>query len=91
MTDFREGGLFAPPPIPWAAPKKPILNRVNANLKITCFISVIEAFRVYFLLFKSFTESTFKVIHFIIDHFITVFVLDVVVILLVIFVLSPIP
>ena len=31
MTDFREGDIFAPtpPPHPWAAPKKPILNSVN--------------------------------------------------------------
>ena len=28
VTDFREGGLFWPPH-PWAAPKKPILNRVK--------------------------------------------------------------
>ena len=28
-TDFREGGLFAPTH-PWAAPKKPILNRVKS-------------------------------------------------------------
>ena len=29
MTDFREGGHFAPPPYPRTAPKMPILNRVN--------------------------------------------------------------
>ena len=35
MTDFREGGrLFHPPPHPWAAPKKPILNRVKIVAKI---------------------------------------------------------
>ena len=28
-TDFREGGLL--PPHPSAAPKRPILSRVNAN------------------------------------------------------------
>ena len=35
VADFREGGLFAhTPPHPCAAPKKPILSRVN----IICFI-----------------------------------------------------
>ena len=29
VTDFREGGLFAPSPHLWAARKKPILNSVN--------------------------------------------------------------
>ena len=29
------GGLFAPPPYPWAAPKKPILNRVKVKLIAT--------------------------------------------------------
>ena len=37
VTHFREGGLFASPPHPpalhpWAAPKKPILNRVKGCL-----------------------------------------------------------
>ena len=30
VTDFREGGPFCPSPHPWAAPKKPILNRVKS-------------------------------------------------------------
>ena len=30
-TDFRQGGSFCPPH-PWAAPKKPILNRVKEHL-----------------------------------------------------------
>ena len=30
LTDFREGGLSAPHPHPWAAPKNPILNRVTS-------------------------------------------------------------
>ena len=34
MTEFREGGLFAPP-YPWVAPKKPILNRVKITRKAT--------------------------------------------------------
>ena len=34
VTSFREGGLFGPPPHPWAAPKKPNLNRVNADIDI---------------------------------------------------------
>ena len=29
VTDFREGAAFLPTPHPWAAPKKPILNRVK--------------------------------------------------------------
>ena len=32
VTDFREGGPFCPPsPHPWAAPKRPILNRVKGT------------------------------------------------------------
>ena len=34
MTEFREGGLFAPW-YPWVAPKKPILNRVKITRKAT--------------------------------------------------------
>ena len=34
MTEFREGGLFAPR-YPWVAPKKPILNRVKITRKAT--------------------------------------------------------
>ena len=34
-TDFREGVPFCPPtPHPWAASKKPILNRVNVHAKL---------------------------------------------------------
>ena len=41
MTDFREGGPLWPPH-PWAAPKKPILNRVNDFLQfnITWMVGV---------------------------------------------------
>ena len=38
-TDFREGGLL--PPHPSAAPKRPILSRVNAN-KISLNMSETE-------------------------------------------------
>ena len=39
VTDFREGAFLPPPlPHPWAAPKKPILNRVKASAsKCFCF------------------------------------------------------
>ena len=37
VTDFREVGAFLPPPHPWAAPKKPILNRVKKRLWYRCF------------------------------------------------------
>ena len=33
VTDFRERGLFAPPPPIHEEPKKPILNRVNSRSK----------------------------------------------------------
>ena len=36
VTYVRKGGLFALPH-PWAAPKRPILNRVKANPGKWCF------------------------------------------------------
>ena len=33
VTGFREGGPFCSPSHPWAAPKKPILNRVNNSFE----------------------------------------------------------
>ena len=41
MTDFMEGGPFAPPPHPWAAPKKPILNRVKQMVNVLTFIATL--------------------------------------------------
>ena len=46
VTDFREGDLFAKPrpPHPWAAPKRPNLNRVKA-LKVELLFNCIKNFR----------------------------------------------
>ena len=32
MTDLKEEGPFRPPAHPWAASKRPILNRVNIDI-----------------------------------------------------------
>ena len=44
VTDFSERGPFWPPPHPWAASKKPILNRVNVEVVISrCFVVLLIA------------------------------------------------
>ena len=48
VTDFREGGLFAPSSHPWAAPKKPIPNRIKMISKAI------------FIIFKGFSLKQIK-------------------------------
>ena len=43
VADFREGGPKSPPHHPWAAPKKPILNRVNCVEQILFVLSAVNS------------------------------------------------
>ena len=71
VTDFREGRHFCPLPIPWAAPKIPILNRVKTTgilcerLRNVIGVSIITSV----LNWPDFLHSFFfKLIHMIYRH-----------------------
>ena len=51
MTDFREGGPFWPPH-PRAAPKMPILNRVNVVFLVRIVIFFITIIRLFLNVFS---------------------------------------
>ena len=51
-----EGGPFCPPPHPWAAPKKPILNRVKSYLFSKIMISL--------LVFRTNESLSFQMIYY---------------------------
>ena len=64
VKNFREGGLFAPPPHPWAAPKKPILNRINlwfnALFKFFMFITYCSLSYKFATSFSNFSHFGFS-------------------------------
>ena len=69
MTEFREGGLFAPR-YPWVAPKKPILNRVKITrtatgldfipLKVIKFLSNVTNSHLYNIVIKELEKNKYS-------------------------------